>query len=136
VRSCLFLGPRLVSKIESKLYADIKAAIDADIKAGTRDAPVFTNMEQAQRALVEHWLDLGLAPHIVQAFERWESEEMARQKATPSEWLAAARAARAGDPEATPRDITRHARKGTLVPNPAEPELTFEEWSSRQRELQ
>lgn len=125
-----------VSKIESKLYADIKAAIDADIRAGTPDAPVFTNMQRAHRALVEHWLDLDLASDIVQAFERWESEEMARQKATPSEWLAAVRAARAADPEATPRDIVRHAKKGTLVPDPAEPELTFHDWSNKQRDLQ
>lgn len=67
--------------MESTLEPDGKAAIDADVWAGTPGGPICTNTKRPQRALVGHWLDRGVASEIVKAFVRWECEDLEGQGA-------------------------------------------------------
>ena len=95
-------------KIEKRLRAAIEAAYKVPLGPGEKvfiGSSAHANVQRAERALVEHWLDQGEAVTIIAAVDK----ENGDTKATPDEWAAATKRARAdvGD-EATPRDVIWH----------------------------
>lgn len=96
------------SKTEKRLRAAIAAAYKAELRPDERafiGSAAHANVQRAERALVEHWLDQGEAVSIIAAVDKEHGEA----KATPEQWAAATKRAHAEHGDATDmHDIVWH----------------------------